>query len=130
MDESLSSGCQAVVLEDGDLLVDEVPHLHASKRSETIDDRIADASYVLFECLIPGVAIDSFEIDSFGEFPSVLIEIVKVLWLVIESFLRELKFDVILDALAKILNDVFETLAFFLVKLGLPLGERIACHGR
>jgi hypothetical protein len=50
--------------------------------------------------------------------------------LLIESFLCELELDVILDAFPHLGDDVFEVFTFFLIQLGLPLGERIAFHRR
>ncbi|ELZ19693.1 hypothetical protein C475_22149 [Halosimplex carlsbadense 2-9-1] len=67
MDERLRGGRQAVLLEDGDFLLDEVPNLHTAECSQSIDDRIADARDVLLEAIAPGVAVHGFQFDSLDQ---------------------------------------------------------------
>jgi len=121
VNERLCGRCQAVLLEDCDLFVDEVTHLHTAQRSEAVDDGVADAGDVLLERLVPRVAVDAFEFDCFDKLLDVLVQRIRTLRLVVKAFLRELISDVVLDALAELFDDVLEMFAFGFVQLRLPL---------
>jgi len=101
VNERLSGRRQAVLLEDRNLFVDEVTHLHTAQCGEAVDDGVADAGDVLLERLVPRVAVDAFEFDCFDKLLDVLVQRIRTLRLVVKAFLRELISDVVLDALSR-----------------------------
>jgi len=121
VNERLCGRRQAVLLEDRDLFVDEVTHLHTAQCGEAVDNGVADAGDVLLERLVPRVAVDAFEFDCFDKLLDVLVQRIRTLRLVVKAFLRELISDVVLDALAELFDDVLEMFAFGFVQLRLPL---------
>jgi len=52
-----------------------------------------------------------------------LVQVLLVLRLVIEPLLCELEADVVLDALAEVLDDILEVFTFGFIQLRLPLRE-------
>jgi len=73
VNQCFSSRSQAILLEGGNFLADEVPYHHAPQRGEAIDDGAAHAGNVLLERLRPGLVVWRFEFDCVNELLRVIV---------------------------------------------------------